>query len=92
MAELTGQDICTFKSPNPRRLLDMAIQVWLLASDGTALAQSRKPEYVSAGNGGCKTNPAQFWIRATASDPMAIAINIEGEMFIRKIPAHSISQ
>jgi hypothetical protein len=83
---LDGQPICAFRNePQPKRLSDISIQVWLLQPDGTALAQARKPTSVAWGNAGCEQNPVQFWFDAGSADPVAVAVSIDGTIAVREI-------
>ena len=85
--QLDGEVICRNRTPSPKLLWDMKIQVWLLQADGSTLKQKRPPSHVAWGNAGCVANPIQFSFEAAGRDPIGVAISIDGAMWVRAIPS-----
>jgi hypothetical protein len=70
----------------------MAIQAWVLTSDGTALSRSRPEQKVltwgrrsEAGTGTTWRSTFSF-VPADPRDLAAVVVNLDGTLFVRPIP------
>jgi hypothetical protein len=74
------------KNPNPKPLSGMAIQVWLLKSDGTSLPQREKPANLGIGNAGSDTDIMLFSLDdAPPKDVAGVVVRANGKLYIHEI-------
>ena len=91
--QLSGGSSPTGGPSNPHQtpLKDLGIQIWVLCSDGTALAQKpRSGVAFSLANGGWSTDMMQFVFENAPPDKIAaVVLRINGKLFVRRLGAPS---
>jgi hypothetical protein len=85
-------DVRRWSAPNGTPLPDMAIQAWILKSDGTALSRSRPEQKVMTWGRRSDAGTGTTW-RSTFSfapadqrDLAAVVVSVDGTLFVRAIP------
>jgi hypothetical protein len=88
VVEVEGQPYCD-NAPNlkPQHVYDMQVQLWLLRSNGTALAPHGTPTHVAVSNMGCSANPMQFSFTPVPNeDPIAVVLCVDGKLSVTALP------
>ncbi|HEX5069997.1 MAG TPA: hypothetical protein VFV78_07245 [Vicinamibacterales bacterium] len=93
MVQIEGDPTCAPQMHVARTLAPlstMAIQAWLLRSDGAPTMQHRKPTGIRVGNGGCEADSMQFWFAPVRpARPIGIVISVNGKLTVTAVPMSS---
>lgn len=89
LVQLSGQSTPNGKTnPNPKPLSGMAIQLWLLRTDGTAVPQHGKPGFVGLSNMGEVTDMMSLLFEdAPTKDLAGVVVSVNGKFYVREIKA-----
>jgi hypothetical protein len=88
---LNGQSVHRGET-NPKPLSGMAIRVWLLREDGTAVAQAWKPESVSLITVDLITDQMSFGFAPVPAKELAgVVVSVNGKLFVREIKVNPAS-
>jgi hypothetical protein len=75
---------------DPKPLTGMTLQVWLLRTDGTTLAQARKPIHVRGFAPGLSTAEMLFAFPPIPLQELAgVVVSVNGKLYVREIKATS---